>query len=33
MTNKPVLYNLNVSPPVRVVKIVAKLIGLELDVK
>lgn len=33
MSNKPILYNLNYSPPARVVKIVAKLIGVELELK
>lgn len=30
---KPILYNLNISPPVRSVKIVAQLIGLELELR
>lgn len=33
MSNKLVLYNLDVSPPVRAVRTVAKLLGLELELR
>lgn len=33
MPNKLILYNVDLSPPVRTVKIVAKLIGLELELR
>lgn len=33
MSNKLVLYNVDFSPPVRTVKIVAKLIGVELEIR
>nr|WEU75081.1 GSTe1 [Sitodiplosis mosellana] len=33
MSNKLVLYNLDISPPVRSVKIIAKLLGLELEIR
>lgn len=33
MSNKLVLYNLDYSPPVRAVKVVARLLGLELELR
>lgn len=33
MSNKIILYNVDLSPPVRVVKVVAKLIGVEFEIR
>lgn len=33
MSNKLILYNLDLSPPVRTVKIVARLLGLNLELR
>lgn len=33
MSNKLILYNVDMSPPVRAVKVVAKLIGVELELR
>lgn len=33
MSNKRILYNLDLSPPTRAVRVVAKLLGIELELR